>query len=74
MKTRIHFDIGTYEFVEFEFDKELTPEQILKLWTVYHKLTDKSRQNKVEKVNKHKLDYIEDLELPNEPIILPDND
>ena len=70
MKSKIHLDIGTYEFVEFEKEGEFTPEEIMSLWQKFHKLTDKTKQNKVEKVNKHKIDSIEELELPDEPITL----
>ena len=70
MKSKIHIDIGTYEFVEFEKEGEFTSAEIMNLWQKFHKLTDKAKQNKVEKVNKHKQDFIEDLELPDEPLNL----
>ena len=66
-KTKVHYDIGTYEFVEFEAEGQLTPAEVMELWTKYHKLTDKAKQNKVEKTNKHTQDFIEDLD---EPVII----
>ena len=65
---KIHIDIGQFEFIEVEKD-EFTLEEVMKYWDKFHILTDKAKQNKVEKVNKHKQDFIEDLELPDEPII-----
>ena len=69
MKTKIHIDIGQYEFIEVEKEGEITVDEARGYWLKYHKLTDKAKQNKVEKTNKHSLDFVEDLELPDEPTV-----
>lgn len=74
MKQKIHLDIGQYEFLEIEKEGEFTPEEIMDYWQKFHKLTDKKQQSKVEKVEKHKQSFVEDLEIPDEPIITLDNE
>ena len=68
--SKIHIDIGQYEFVEFEKEGEFTPDEIMKLWEKYHKLTQKKEEGRSVKKQKHELDFVQDLPESDEPIVV----
>jgi len=75
MKTKLHIDINTYEFLEFDIEYSNFNEldaQVKELHNHYHKFISGEKLAKVEKIEKHKIDFIEDLPIPDEPIILND--
>ena len=70
MKSRLHIDINTYEFVEIETDGEFSEGDIKRLHTKYHKLIGRKEEGRSVKNQKHELDFVQDLPEPDEPIVI----
>ena len=70
MKSKIHIDINTYEFIEVEQEGEFSEGDIVRLHNKYHKLIAKAAEGKVVKQAKHEADFVNDLPEPDEPIII----
>ena len=53
MKSKLHIDINTYEFVEIEQEGEFSEGDIKRLHAKYHKIIGRQEEGKVEKKIKH---------------------
>ena len=70
MKSKLHIDINTYEFVEIETEGEFSEGDIKRLHAKYHKLIGRKEEGRAVKNQKHELDFVQDLPEPDEPIVV----